>query len=122
MIVSELYGRDTCLPEDVGVGRAGDVTRLPAVSVQLCVHHCGRDATRRAVRLRACRSPVCASDGKTYGNACEMKLEACQRQIILHQRPLDHCHGTYVVYTSFVVVGPAPVIDVSRRDVNKLLL
>jgi len=36
---------------------------------------------------------VCGSDGKSYGNACQMKEEACRKQVILEERPMDNCEG-----------------------------
>jgi len=39
------------------------------------------------------RSLVCGSDGKPYGSACQMKEEACRKQIILEERPMDNCEG-----------------------------
>ena len=49
------------------------------------------------------RWPVCGSDGKSYGNACQMKEEACRNQVILEQRPMDYCEGLSSVVVTYKV-------------------
>ena len=39
------------------------------------------------------RDPVCGSNGRSYGNLCQMREEACREQIILEKRPMDNCQG-----------------------------
>ena len=42
------------------------------------------------------RSPVCGSDGKVYGNDCEMKLESCRQQRSITSKPMTSCSGKII--------------------------
>ncbi|XP_041377630.1 agrin-like isoform X2 [Gigantopelta aegis] len=39
----------------------------------------------------AVRSPVCGSDGRTYGNKCHLKFESCQTQKEISIQIMDNC-------------------------------
>lgn len=39
------------------------------------------------------RDPKCGSDGKTYGNTCQMKEESCRQQKPIIAQPMDNCEG-----------------------------
>ncbi|KAJ8410614.1 hypothetical protein AAFF_G00195180 [Aldrovandia affinis] len=38
-------------------------------------------------------NPVCASDGKSYDNPCQVKEESCQKQERIEVKYLGHCQG-----------------------------
>ncbi|XP_036838169.1 tomoregulin-2-like [Oncorhynchus mykiss] len=38
-------------------------------------------------------NPVCASDGRSYDNPCQVKEASCQRQERIEVTHLGHCHG-----------------------------
>ncbi|XP_045554034.1 tomoregulin-2 [Salmo salar] len=41
-------------------------------------------------------NPVCASDGRSYDNPCQVKEASCQRQERIEVTHLGHCHGEEV--------------------------
>ncbi|KAG9349384.1 hypothetical protein JZ751_027827 [Albula glossodonta] len=40
-----------------------------------------------------CFNPVCASDGKSYDNPCQVKEASCQKQERIEVKHLGHCQG-----------------------------
>ena len=42
---------------------------------------------------------MCGSDGKTYGNICQMDEESCNQQKEILQIDLDNCNGNYPTHS-----------------------
>ncbi|XP_076854486.1 tomoregulin-2a isoform X2 [Brachyhypopomus gauderio] len=45
-------------------------------------------------------NPVCASDGRSYDNPCQVKEASCQRQERIEVKFLGHCQGDMITGTS----------------------
>lgn len=44
-------------------------------------------------------NPVCASDGRSYDNPCQVKEASCQKQERIEVKYLGHCHGQTLKHT-----------------------
>lgn len=48
-------------------------------------------------------NPVCASDGRSYDNPCQVKEASCQRQERIEVKFLGHCQGKKTILKSFMI-------------------
>lgn len=49
------------------------------------------------------RSAICGSDGRSYGNECQMKEESCRRQQEIFALPLESCQGNQHRHSLFLL-------------------
>ncbi|KAL8568100.1 hypothetical protein ACOMHN_000324 [Nucella lapillus] len=84
------------------------------------VHPDGTFSCACAFYCPAVRSPVCGSDGQTYGNECQLRSARCSKKLDIHTVPMDNC-GEFDIGNDEPCDGAAPLKkEDSGQDYNCL--